>query len=446
MPDYDRFRLLSTGAIDKDHLTEVDTDEKEQAAANMFSDACILYPESGSTSHGRSGNIPLPITLPLEQINEIIRKEIEAKSLDFPDFTYAMKRLKRLEAETRHENYSRWGFLLARLENNMRSINRYQSPEGYLLCQMLRSAIYCHMGQTDQALAWNQKAKDFARANGFEKHLCRLGIEELVEFQDLEDFYTVKVLSSQIASEVEKLKDDDLKMRYSGTMGQACAYGFLAGIKGFTESGKEESLRYFQTAAECAFRLGAMDDAAQDLNYIHLWHALFEPGTPEENLAAKEAADHIRLQIKNSESRKKHEYFLRRQRAFAQYRSCLLNKELQSFDSVRSLRLPKNSAEGWLFAVTNKYIAAVLASCGHAQDAKEYFDEALEVLTPNSRHNIIDFIRMTVLAEGYHSLHLTEYKDAALKALSLLPETPSSRKWKSYLGTGENYPALQYWY
>ena len=212
------------------------------------------------------------------------------------------------------------------------------------------------------------------------------------------------------------------------------------------ENGKEEALRYFQAAAECAFRLDSMDDAAQDLNYIHLWHALFEPGTPEEHQCAEDAADHIRLQIKNPESRKKHEYFLRRQKAFSLYRNYLRNGSLPTSKTVRALRLPANSAEGWLFAVTNKYIAAVLAASGYEQEAKEYFDEALNALDPDFRHTIIDFIRMTILAEAYHSLHLIEYRNAALKALAVLPETPSAQKWKYYLESGENYPALQYWY
>ena len=443
-PQYNRFRLLATGEISGNRLIPVKTAEKAAAVRNSFPDAVFLYPENIEFSTNPA-MIRLSCSAGLPEVMEQVCRIIEAHSLIIPDYSYAMRRLKKIEEETRHDNHSRWDFMLKRLETNAAAINEFRDPELYLLCLMLKSSICCHMGDTPKALEWNHKAKDFAAENHFEKQLLHLEVEELIDFQDLEDFDSIQYLldKQNLADNIEQFGDDDLRMRFYGSMGQVQAYGFLSGIEGFS---KEESLAFFRKAVQCACRMNSDEDIAQDLNYLHLWHALFDHGSPAEQKAWLDASNHIRCQLRNQpERQKKNDYFLRRQRAFALYRRLLRDKAV--FPDFRDLRLPAGLADDWLFAITNKYIGALAAASGDRNGAKKEFDEALDVFK-ESRNPILRLIRMTILAEAWRSLRDDSYKEQALKALeSLQTRYPrQTEKWRSFLLGTAPFPGLEYWY
>ena len=445
-PRYNRLRLLATGEIRDDRLVPVDTKAKYDASKERFTAAFLLYPENSQFEGNPRFSQNLSCSRPMSRIREDICRIIEARSLIYPDYSYAMHRLESLEKEVRHDNCGRWEFMLDRLNNITKAILPARNPERYLLGMMLKGAVYCHMGDTPAALEWNRKAKDFAASRGMKKQLLRLEIEELIDFQDLEDFDIISRIKDQLADNIEQVGDDDLRMRYYGTMGQVNAYAFLSGIDGFSE---EQSLQCFEKAVQCAFRLESDVDAAQDLNYVHLWHAVFKPGSPEEDQTWQDAGEHIRRQLKNHpESAAKNKYYLCRQRAFAGYRNLLKNGSLPP-DPVqfRSLRLPRGKADDWLFAVTSKYIAAVEAAAGMNDQAKADFDEALAVLKP-TKHPILAFIRMTILAEAWRSLRLPQYREQALSALDDLQELYHRQyeKWHGFLLGKRDFPGWEYWY
>ena len=443
-PQYNRFRLLATGEISGNRLNPVKTAEKVAAVRKSFPDAVFLYPENIEFSTDPS-LVRLSCSVELSEVQEQICRIIEAKSLVLPDYSYAMRRLKKIEEETRHENCSRWDFMLRRLETNAAAINEFRDPELYLLCLMLRSSIFCHMGDTRNALERNHAAKEFAADNHFEKQLLRLEVEELIDFQDLEDFDSIHdlLLEQNLADNIEQFGDNDLCMRYYGSMGQVHAYGFLSGIEGFS---RDRSLDFFRKAVQCACRLNSDEEIAQDLNYLHLWHALFDPGSQAEQKAWLNASNHIRRQLQNKpERQKKNEYFLRRQRAFALYRVLLRNGVLPP--DFRDLRLPAHLADDWLFAITNKYIGALAAASGDRSGAKRDFDEALEIFQ-ESQNTILRLIRMTILAEAWRSLGDELYKDQALTALDSLQEQypRQYKKWRNFLLGTEPFPGLDFWY
>ena len=445
-PRYNRLRLLATGEIRDDRLVPVDTKAKYEAAKKSFASPVLLYPENSDFEGDRRFAQDLSCSRPLSRIREDICRIVEARSLIYPDYSYAMNRLSSLEKEIRHDNCGKWEFMFDRLNNITGAILPSRNPERHLLGMMLKSSVYCHMGHTPAALEWNRKAKDFAASRGMKKQLLRLEIEELIDFQDLEDFDTISQLKDQLADNIEQVGDDDLRMRYYGTMGQVNAYASLAGIDGFSE---ERSLKCFEKAVQCAFNLESDVEAAQDLNYVHLWHAVFKPGSQEEDQAWLEAREHIRRQLKNHpESAAKNKYYLFRQRAFAGYRNLLKNGSFPDPVQFRSqLRLPRGKADDWLFAVTSKYIAAIEAAAGMNEPAKADFDEALAVLKPTT-HPILAFIRMTILAEAWRSLRLPQFKDQALTALDALQKLypKQSAKWRDFLLGKRNFPGLEYWY
>jgi len=268
-------------------------------------------------------------------------------------------------------------------------------------------------------------------------------VDELVDFQDLDNFDRIKQIIAAYENDIENSDDPDLKMRYHGTLGQIHACGYLGEIEGFS---KELSKKHFEQALDNAFLLNFDEDIAQDLNYIHLWYALFQPGSRDEQQAADEAFQHHCHQLqKKQKAQQKNMAFLKKNCAFAAYRF-LLQTGLSPETDLESLRLPSNAY--WLYAVSNKYIATIEAAKGETDKAKKDFDDALTVLNNSTSLPILCFIRMTILAEAFRSLHEEPYREQALAAVDSLQEqySLSIEKWRNYLnGTGA-FPGLQYWY
>lgn len=446
LPAYNRLRLLSTGAVEMVHLKAVETKEKQQALDRCFSNAFLFFPESSKIHSEERNSVPLNIVSNLDEILEEIRRQIEAKGLVVPTFREAKSRLEHLDYETRHTNQNRWEIMLARLQTNMDAIqlSRDRSPESYLLCIMLKSAMYCHMGNTAKALKFNREAKETAKSLHLEKQLRRLEIEELVDLQDVEDFDSIRLLAGTLKSELERLNDDDLLMRYCGTMGQAHCYGSLSGIPGFE---RDAAQKYFTQALRHAQKLESEQDIAQDLNYNYLWYVLFDPISTKAALAYAQAHDHIERNLQlYPQSQKKNRHFLQRFKMQALYRQLLTSGEMDPVD-YQAEDLPEE-AVFWLQALVKKYLAAIAAANGEKEIAEQYFMKASELLEQGVEDNIIAFIRMTTLAEAYRSLRSENWREVALSSLRHLSDKyhTSLSQWRNYLLNKTAYPGLNYWY
>ena len=83
---------------------------------------------------------------------------MDARGLVVPTFQEAIGRLKELETEIRQDNHNRWEMMLARLDNNIKAIPKTRDQKSHLLYLMLKIAVYCHMGDTWNALECNSKA------------------------------------------------------------------------------------------------------------------------------------------------------------------------------------------------------------------------------------------------------------------------------------------------
>ena len=88
------------------------------------------------------------------------------------------------------------------------------------------------------------------------------------------------------------------------------------------------------------------------------------------------------------------------------------------------------------------------------QYAKQLFDEALELLQPY-KNQILAFIRMTISAQAFCSLHDHSYKDDALQMLhdnstDLLTYHDAAQKWADCLKNEAmdklSDLAIKYWY
>ena len=244
--------------------------------------------------------------------------------------------------------------------------------------------------------------------------------------------------------EIERLHDEDLLMRFYGTMGQAHCYGFLSSIPGF----KKDTAKYcFQQALRHVHNLDSEQDIAQDLNYNHLWYVLFDTDSKAANIAYEKANDHIERNLQSyPKNQKQNRYFLQRLKMQAFYRRLLAGNTIPKTD-YRSEELPED-ADQWLKALVGKYLGAIAAEAGDRDIAARCFQDAISVLKENCGDNIIAFIHMTVLVEAYHSLQEEAYREAALKTFSRLNDKYFRvlRPWQQYLLCNSKYPALNYWY
>ncbi len=445
LPQYNHLRLLATGEIRDKRLVAVHVEDKLTALRKNFAGAFLLFPESSSLATEERAALPLPAGMTTDEVRSEILQLMEAEGLVVPTFREAMHRLRTLEPEIREDNFSRWERMLQRLETNAEAIQPRRAPKEYLLCLMMKSAIHCHMGATEQALELNREAKDVALRYGAEKQLRRLEIEELVELMDQENFSSIAELMAELGKHIEESADDDLLMRYHGTMGQAHSYGALAGQKGFSPA---TALEHFLRALEHAYRLNSEPDIAQDLNYLYLWHALFHPSGTDAARAYREAKDHIDRNLQDRPNcRQKNLFFLQRLKLMALYRRLLQGEVVEHVETDAEL-LPEH-ADTWLRALCSKYLGAMAAARGDKSWAERCFAASASLLDDMVEGNmIIAYIRMTVLAEAYRSLGDEHDKQRALDAADGLAEryADSVCRWRNFLTGQHEFPGLYYWY
>ena len=104
-------------------------------------------------------------------------------------------------------------------------------------------------------------------------------------------------------------------------------------------------------------------------------------------------------------------------------------------------------AGDWVAALTGKYVGALTAATGCAEEAAEIFRDCVGILSQTGEP-ILRFIQMTILAEAYRSTGLSKYRDEALVLLeSLRNAYPDSiEAWRKFLLVQKDFPGWNYWY
>ena len=472
LPRYDILRLLATGAIADGSLAAVEVEEKLDVARREMPTAYFVYPGMGTETVPRQ-EVRRPIGERTSDTIATVDKSVVEKGLANLDYRSAYCRLVAMEAEVRGCAFGGWGAIVGRLSHLLEAIPEFRDGENHLLGLMLLSAAYCHAGDTAAALQANRRAQEYARSHGFEDQELRLEVEKLVCLQDVEAFADVIRLSEDLGSRIEEFGNADLQMRYYGTMGQAFAYSALTGLDSITN--REKSLECFRRAVEFAYKL--FDDAqqlsfwdanvlsragnvAQDLNYMCLWHALFDGA----NLSDFDAVRDVALQHLQGECARipgsegvvaKNDAFLRRITALASYRVLLHGADAKDLLSNSRLRQqPDNARPSWITATSDKYIAAIKAAAGHVAEAEALFQRAWDAVA-ESRDQIIAYIRFTVACEAVRSFRAVGRDDLVGRWLSRADEQwnsqsfsafASARGFRDFLDGDGMFPGLKYWY
>ena len=388
IPKFNSWQLLFTGDIDSaGRVVSVRTEEKEVGVSAVFQrGVCLVAPSDAPPGKEMRGISPIPSGLCGEELLNAVRGKVEQLKGCLFSRDYALNRLPFLEREIRHEIVGEWNRQIARVDALLKVLGRHVEPLGHLRLLMLKSAAYCHSGRTVEALKENARAMTFARDRGFAYEALRLEIEQLVEFQDSQRFDDIARLTRPLLSRINstKLKDDDcddLLMRYHGTLGQIQMEQALLGL-GKTKPGQAKSS--LEKAHACARRLKRPGDEIQDLNYLHLWFAYFNP-LSEETVELQREIEGFILSLDSAAERAKNQAYLRRQAALAAFMKWRCTGVVD--DEWRMLKSPPSGSERWLVTVFMRVKGALAAAAGDVKVAEECFDVGEQSLPMDGRWN-----------------------------------------------------------
>lgn len=420
LPVYDPLRVLATGRFDAEgRLADVAVANKLKAMKAQFRDAVLFGPDApGEVSERERRFYPLPCGLNRDAVVREVGKGLEQK----PDLVkvtarYALGRLPDMRSLVDRLNYNRWNDIVEQLRTLRKGVSARLAADTHLEFLSLFATACCHAGFTKECRECLQEAYGLARLYNDTARMLRLQIDMMVVAQDDGDIAAMRELSDGLSVNLEQYegsKKTDLLMRYHGTMFQCHSWGTLMGILGCTP---DAARQHVEKAVELAFaeiralpadasdskRDEVQSNAAQDLNYRHLWHAIFMPGTEAETAAFEEAQQQ---QAELSEgSCKTNCYHLMRQRSLAIYNVWLKNGNVAEKSLRDQLRLPKDDAEHWLVCANRRHLGALAAAAGEVAEAKICFAEGEQALPMKKIHDpVLASIRFALLVQASLSL------------------------------------------
>lgn len=460
LPSYNVFRLVATGSFDDDmSLCSVKAEEKEMAVFSQLYKPVFVLPES--PSHNPKGSRTLPVGIRPEALLGRLLPIVEP--IAKIDLQYALQRLEPMRKEVYLCNYKEWDALTERLKKLEFLFDKRRNPDAYLTNLMLQSAACCHAGRTAESESLNKKARKFAKQHGdkYIKLLLRLEIENLVTETDNGRVENAVALGRQLTERLEQLQDPDLWMRFHGTLGQAIMYGTLLGAPGFS---KEDAKAHLDKALDCAYQLESDPDIAQDLNYQHLFQAIFAPGSEDELDAFIDAQNQVKRLTDGAQTEEdrmnatRNLFYLKRQQALALYRALLQNGYPPDYDldDFTLLLHPDRGAEDWVKCCVAKCLGALEAANGRGASAKDYFQKANLAIHPEKTKEVKAQIRLAALCEAFRTLQCEEYRQEALaiianepNLLDGLPTSPDTRitqMFKDFLDGIKPFPGKIFWY
>lgn len=413
-PRYDVLRVVATGAFDnQNRLVEVGVLPKLNGMKEQFKDAVLLGPDG-------QGNIPeherrfkrLDCGITEDELRKAIIAELESTDCVSMSYRYALSRLPDMHAEVDRENHARWCNMADRLYRLRDGVPRERDGEHYLQFVMMLVTALCHAGRTDEARHEIYCAYRFAEETNKVPFALKLQINAMVVAQDDGNVEVFHDLSSGISERLSQFNGDerdDLLMRFHGTSMQAHAWGDVFGIDGFS---REESLHHSNEAVKYAHAIAngcpgsdeAESNVAQDLNYLHLWYALFSPGTREENESYDAALRHHNDNL-STRARTTNLYHLKRQKSLALLNHWRTSGIIAGNDERSKFLLPKTDADRWMVSANRRHLGALAVADGCNEEAIRYFEEGdVELPLDRCYSPVLASIRFSLLVQAACSL------------------------------------------
>lgn len=412
-PKYDPLRVAATGILRNGKLESVATGRKLAAFKETFGkDAALVGPRTGEIAEGERNYLAFDCGADLDEMRGRLKREFERKGLAEINWRYARKRMTELRCDVNLTNLNRWGELAELLEKMALRLEG-RDENAHLECRMLHAVALCHAGRTEEARCANSAAYEIARGLGREGAMMRLQAGAMVVAQDSGEIAEGLAIGSGLEQRLEEYAGDDaedLRMRCSGTLMQLHAAGNLWGVEGCS---REKALEYAQAALSAARGIANSlpDDAeeeiledseanvAQDLNYCHLWHALFDPESDGEKKA--HAAAERQLDELGGQARAKNRNFLLRQKSLALLNRWKICGISASAEEVESARIKDERADGWLKAANCRHLGVLWAVAGERERAIETFRTGMEAFPEDECSSaVLGSIRLSLLVHA----------------------------------------------
>ena len=422
LPEYDVLQVLATGAFDDGfRLADVELRPKFDALKAQSLDALLIGPDvPGAISREERGFFGLDAGLYERGVMSAIRDRLERMSgCVTMSRDYVLHRLPDMLKRVDRENHRRWNEVAVQLEQLKDAVQKRRNPDVWLEFSSLLATALCHAGRPEDSKRCIREALAFAREHeheggSFTAKALRLQITAAVIAQDEGDIDEYRVLSDGLASDLKDFtgpERNDLLMRYHGTAAQIHAFGVVHGIKGFS---KADALEHVKKAIEAAESIAGSADAkekdeaesnvAQDLNYRHLLHALFYPGTRDEC----SAFDDARRQLSNITSGKAvctNRHHQMRQKSLAYFNAWRNSTDVPRAAARNEVRLPAGDAENWQVAANRRHLGALAAAVGEKDEAMTCFAEGEKALPLDEcRSPVLASIRFALLVQAACSL------------------------------------------
>ncbi|MBR0239291.1 MAG: hypothetical protein IJQ39_14445 [Thermoguttaceae bacterium] len=482
LPAYNPFAVFATGRIQDGRLLSVDCcREKFDGLIERFGKQIVFfYPDNEEADERQQA--PIPAETPEHVVLSKCQGQLESRKNDIGlrsfGIRYYNNRLQSILISVKKDTESYWDGAIEFLESFLNELDKDRHPELYLNSLLVLSFAYCHSAHTSIAHDYNLKAVEFANSAAdifdidLRYELLLLSIEEMVLLQDEENFEQIPILASEIKGQLDKLGEnsivpyDDLRMRYYGTLGQAHMCGAVCQMEGFD---KDIALFYIRKAVYYANKYqdntveDNIDEVIRDMNYRHLWYALFDPDSEEEKANYESALQVTMNQQQPGKLQDVNRHFQFRQKCFAAYRRILLSSPNENASYADESIPALASIWDWLKGLIYKYQAAGFAFLRRNSDAQDMFDESITFLAKQGVPLFL-YMAMTVAAEVYRSFSVLgdaetakQYQSAALALFSANDDfknykTASSWKrflemsWDEFQASGEDFPGLHYYY
>jgi len=450
LPLFSHLQVCATGGIDYGRLIGVGDIDKKRLLASQLNARLFIYPNAGYFTEDDGA---LCTGIPIQDIHETTNYLVLDRGLGTLSASAATNELKKLNNDVHYGVIPMEEKALNRLSIIEKELRRHKLHKQLIEAKVLRAAIYCHLGRTEESNALTNEILEEAKSNNSQSSCVEALIRQIVNNTDLGDFETASMNIDKLQKQLEEtnafeaLKKYEFLMKLHGSVGQMYMYWALAEDN---QAYKEQSLLHLNKAVDYAEKVEDPAEVLLDLNYKHMWHVLFGQEGVEKsfNFAEGEAMNLIDTRKRNSSID-----YLYRQRLYGIYRNYLLTGDIESIDypGVR------NSCDiTWLKALDLKYKAALIAASGNLSKAKKLFEQAIVVLDQET-NPLLFLLGMTIRVQAWQSFKGSEYDELAQQSRDaakayfeqdkVLSTYSFARKWLEFLEDDtKTNPQLQYQY
>ena len=288
--EYPPLDILATGSFALGGaITNVEQIKEKRVLADKLQSKIFFIPEQDEMKVSES-TISIPKNMTIKESMGMINDKLNSTGLSKLSWREAVEKLKNLENSVHFGVIALEQSAIPKVERYEKIFEEKNKIEFLLQSKSLKATIYCHLGRTDDSFKLSEECQSLAQRYKKDDIYINCAIKQIVNLTDLGDFEQALNQANFIKNRInsEFLYNDELSMKFYGTIGQALLY------KNLSDTIPQKVLEYFKKAAQFAKNSLELGDICQDLNYIHLYHTVTNFNSIEDIRAYEKAEKEIR--------------------------------------------------------------------------------------------------------------------------------------------------------